>query len=113
MYTKLAGVSFDGRQEVIRTLKEGDILNLIRDKNNVHDVNAVRVETQDGRQVGWSRAEIAQLAGPAMDKDLKYRCTIKQITGEYGVTNLGVNVFLEPDDMIKAASMAEQNTDKL
>lgn len=39
-YTKVVGVSFDGRQRLIRQTRVGESLSLVRDPNNQYDRNA-------------------------------------------------------------------------
>ena len=59
LYTKLAGVSFDGRQEVARGLSVGAPLSLVREPSNPHDAHAVAVYTPDGVQIGYIRHQLA------------------------------------------------------
>lgn len=65
-FTNLAGVSHnnpDGssRQEIIAGLKPGDYLKIHHDENNSYDKNALRVLTEDGRQIGFIPAYLAEI----------------------------------------------------
>ena len=57
-YTKLAGVTYDGRQTIIRNLYRTGALDvgteviLQREPNNPYDSFAVAVLTQDGQSIG-------------------------------------------------------------
>lgn len=54
--TKVAGVTFEGRQEVVARVREGDWLPLLADPDNAYDPNAVGVwlpEQGGMRQVGY------------------------------------------------------------
>jgi hypothetical protein len=51
---KVAGVSHDGRQEVIRKyLLDGDPLFFAREPENVYDPNAIQVRLANGLQIGY------------------------------------------------------------
>lgn len=50
---KVVGVTFDGKQEVLKTLQEGDILELQPEPTNKYDPNAVAVALPDGTSVGY------------------------------------------------------------
>lgn len=92
-YSKLVGVTFDKRQDVIPTLHDGEELTLVREPNNPFDTNAIRVLTKDGRDVGHIRKEIAAEISPIMDKGESYRCTVTSVTGG-GEHSYGVNILM-------------------
>ncbi|GAX82980.1 hypothetical protein CEUSTIGMA_g10407.t1 [Chlamydomonas eustigma] len=50
---KLAGVTFDGRQENVKDLSPGQPVMLLREPWNPYDSEAVRVETLSGQQLGY------------------------------------------------------------
>jgi len=97
LYTKVVGVTFDGRQEAIAALRPGDPLQLVREPGNEHDPHAVRVLAPDGRQLGYLRAPLAGRLSPSIDAGARYRATVLTVTGG-GDRSLGVNIFLERDD---------------
>ena len=51
--TKVVGVSFEGRQEVVAKLQMGDRIWLEREPFNPYDVNAIRVTRNNGEQIGY------------------------------------------------------------
>lgn len=89
-FSTVAGVTFEGRQEYVKKCRLGQELELIRDKMNVHDRNAIAVYAGDN-QVGYIKKEIAAKMAPKMDSGTKYRCFVENITGqEYN--NYGINI---------------------
>lgn len=58
--TKVVGVTFDGRQNVIRRLRIGEMLELEREPDNPHDPNAVKVIRKTGEQIGYLNRELAK-----------------------------------------------------
>ena len=50
---RVAGVSFEGRQEAVAALGAGDSLLLEREPLNPHDANAVHVATLNGQSIGY------------------------------------------------------------
>lgn len=55
---RIVGVSF--HQDAVSTLSEGQRLRLVRDENNAHDPNAIRVETENGATLGHVPADLAR-----------------------------------------------------
>ncbi|MBQ1249625.1 MAG: single-stranded-DNA-specific exonuclease RecJ, partial [Selenomonadales bacterium] len=92
-YSKLVGVTFEGRQDVIPTLVAGQELVMRRESDNPYDANAIRVWTQDGRDVGHIRKEIAADIAPLMDEGVDYRCIVTAVTGG-GDRSYGVNIVV-------------------
>ncbi len=92
-YSKLVGVTFDNRQEVIPTLDIGEELVILREPENPYDTNAIRILTQDGRDVGHIRREIAAHIAPLIDAGTKYRCIVTAVTGG-GDHSYGVNIIM-------------------
>ncbi len=97
LYTKLVGVTFEGRQAVLATVRPGDRLHLIREPANPHDPHAIRVTTEDGRMLGYLSAQLAGRLAPSLDARARYRATASALTGG-GNRTLGLNVYLERED---------------
>ncbi len=97
LYTKVVGVTFDGRQAVVAGAREGDPLRLRREPGNPHDPHAILVMTEDGRAVGYLRAQLAGRLAPSIDMGARYRATVARITGG-GDHTLGMNIYLERAD---------------
>jgi len=95
-YSKVAGVIYEGRQEHLKNLIEGQYLILIRETDNPHDRYAVRIDAlikSVVHNIGFIQSKgtlnidlwIAIKAG----KDIKAR--VKKITG-LSEGNLGCNI---------------------
>ena len=100
-HTKLAGVSFEGRQDTIAGLSLGSELALERQPNNEHDPNAIAV-CFGTLQLGYISRGIAKHLAPRMDAGARYRARIESLTGG-GERHRGVNVYVWRD---AAASVA-------
>ena len=76
----LAGFRYAEAAEVWPYLATGDALDLVREPENPHDANAVRVEWR-GRKLGYvPRAENAALAW-AMDRGEALRARVSRLAG--------------------------------
>lgn len=93
-YTKVVGVTFENRQEVVRRLKEGDTLYLVREYDNPYDPNAVRVENKYGQQVGYLNARLARHFAPLLEQREQYRVLVSSVTGG-DERNFGVNIVIQ------------------
>lgn len=90
--TRVVGVTFEGRQEVISKLHENDLLWLEREPENRFDANAVRVVRNCGEQVGYLNKYLAQNIAPFMDMiGYPLRAKVLYLTGSsFGGFSLGV-----------------------
>jgi single-stranded-DNA-specific exonuclease len=93
--SKLVGVSFDGRQDVIAGLDVGSALELERQPANDKDPNAIAVR-YGNLQVGYIRRQIAAHLAPLIDAGARYRARILSLTGG-GERHRGVNIVVERD----------------
>ena len=92
-YTKIKGISIDGRQELVKQLSEDTPVFLERDPGNPHDKNAIKVVTQRGDHLGFLSRQMALVLAPLMDAGEEYSASISTITG--GIDkNFGVNLFI-------------------
>lgn len=105
-HTKVVGVTHtnrDGtnRQNVVRRLRAGQPLLLIRDPKNRHDRNAIMICTSGGffsssKQVGFLSAELAAEYAPFLDAGGQMQAEVTEVTGGGGWLwwrkNYGVNV---------------------
>lgn len=77
--TKVAGVTFEGRQDAIKSAKRAEVLDmharfkLRREPDNEYDHNAVAVDA-DGAPIGFLPRDIAAQVAPVMDAGGKTRC---------------------------------------
>ncbi|MCD8199432.1 MAG: DEAD/DEAH box helicase, partial [Coriobacteriaceae bacterium] len=79
--TKVVGVTFENRQDVIETLEAGEELQLVREPENEFDENAIAVRRRDGTQLGYLNRQLAERLAPVMDAGVAYDAAISAITG--------------------------------
>lgn len=91
IYTKVSGVNYGNRQEIINKLTYSDMLTLEREFDNVHDKNAVAVISRCGK-IGYIPKEQAKLVAKAIDSGETYKCNIEAIT--HYTTFLGLDLKL-------------------
>jgi len=96
-HTKVAGVTFEGRQETVQALRPGDALMLRREPDNPHDPHAVKVVTASGTQIGYLSARVASRLAPSIDSGTRYAAAVSQITGG-GERSYGVNIYVHRHD---------------
>lgn len=93
-YTKIVGVTKNSRQEIIKKMcYSGQRLQLVREKNNACDFNAVMVLCGN-TQIGYLSKDIAQKIAPLMDKGQEFECIVQKVTGG-GNNFYGVNIKIE------------------
>jgi hypothetical protein len=95
-FTKVAGVSFEGRQRVVARCSLGERLVLVRDPDNRFDKGAIKVMRSNGEQLGFIPADVSRSGDSSglafrMDRGETYQCRISDLTGGNGKT-LGVNI---------------------
>lgn len=70
--TSLAGVTFENRQVLLKSVVEGEPVKLVREPNNIHDHNAIRVRLFKDRfgrnDLGYINKEMAKQIAPLLDK---------------------------------------------
>src|SRR5580692_2833793 len=96
-HTKLAGVSFEGRQDVIAGLHAGAPLELRRQADNPHDSNAVAVHYGQ-LQLGFFNKRLAAHIAPLIDAGARYGARVASLTGGSSTGEFkhrGVNVVIE------------------
>jgi len=103
--TKVAGVTYEGRQDLIVQLSTSDPCRLVPEPTNPYDENAIAVHVAHGGEVwhiGFVPREIAaQIAGHLEGESLM--CKIAEITGGFEFDNgdvapLGVRLRIELPD---------------
>lgn len=65
--TRVAGVTYDARQSVIARLNIGEEILLKREPTNPYDINAIRVDCQNGTQIGYLNRHLAETLAPFFD----------------------------------------------
>ncbi|HYZ16360.1 MAG TPA: HIRAN domain-containing protein, partial [Candidatus Acidoferrum sp.] len=99
--TKVVGVSFEGRQDVVAGVVPGAALDLRRDPSNAYDPNAIGV-WYGALQLGFLKREIAARIAPNIDAGERYRADVTAITGG-GTKAFGINIYVTRE---RAASRA-------
>ncbi len=97
-HTKLAGVTFEGRQEVLERLEPGAPLRLVRQPENEYDANACALFDPRGEQVGFLNRRLAAVLAPAIDAGVTYDVEVTDVTGGEAGRSLGVNVLVSRRD---------------
>lgn len=114
--TSVAGVTFEGRQELIGQVIPGDTVLLRREEDNPYDSNAVRVERRSGVVLGYLPAKLAaEVAATISELGGSHKASVIRVQGgtpdlpnrgitiqfappEY--TNIGIEViFIRPGDI--------------
>ncbi len=94
-FSKVVGVTFEGRQDVIGGLAPGVPLELRREPDNAYDPNAIAVFYGE-LQIGYLRKQIARRLAENIDGGQRYRAEIASVTGG-GTRSSGVNVHIKRD----------------
>jgi len=89
-FTKLVGVTFDNRQDLLSQVSDGDAVELHREQENPHDPFAVAVYWQ-GEHLGYLKSRLARSLAPALEQGACYNAYITQITGR-SKNSLGANL---------------------
>lgn len=114
-YTKLAGVTHDGRQTIIRNLyRTGELdtgteLILQREPNNPYDSFAVAVLTPNGQNIGYLPKDTARQVSININSGMTYRAYVSAVTGGDVGYAYGVNLRIEYEEV--RASNYSTNTD--
>jgi single-stranded-DNA-specific exonuclease len=90
--TKVVGVTFEGRQDVVGGVREGAALELRRDPGNAYDPNAIGVWF-GALQLGFLKREIALRVAPNIDGGERYTAEVTAVTGG-GTRSVGINVYV-------------------
>ena len=91
-FTKIVGVSFEGRQDLVAGLMPGDALQLIRERENPYDRNAIGVRFGT-LALGFIRREIAKRLAPNIDGGDRYDARVASVTGG-GDRHVGINMHV-------------------
>ena len=90
--TKIVGVTFEGRQDLLAGMEPGQELELVRQPANAFDPNAIAVHY--GRlQLGFLKKGLAARIAPIIDSGERYRAEVKHVTGG-GTRSVGVNIWI-------------------
>ena len=90
--TKVVGVSFEGRQDIVAGLRVGERVELRRHPENPHDTNAIGV-WYGALQLGFLKRPIAARIAPNVDDGERYTAEVTAITGG-GTRSFGINIYV-------------------
>ncbi|PKQ10008.1 MAG: single-stranded-DNA-specific exonuclease RecJ, partial [Actinobacteria bacterium HGW-Actinobacteria-9] len=93
-HTKLAGVTFEGRQDVVARLAPGTPLRAARQPENPYDPAAIALFDTRGEQVGFFNRRLAAVLAPLMDAGIEYDVEVTEVTGGDEGRSQGVNVLV-------------------
>lgn len=97
-HSKLVGVSFEGRQEIIAKLKGDEVLRFRREPENLYDSNATAVDVSlDGewQAIGYIAKDNNSELSMVLDKGKSATIKLSEITGDGENKHFGVNVYIE------------------
>jgi single-stranded-DNA-specific exonuclease len=90
--TKVVGVSFEGRQDVVASLRTRETVELRRHPDNEFDANAIGVWFGT-LQLGFLKAAIAARVAPNIDAGERYAAEVTAVTGG-GARSFGINIYV-------------------
>lgn len=112
-YTKIVGVSFEGRQNLIKDLKTGEEVFLQRQPENIHDKNAIAIQDANGVQLGFLKAKLSKDLSRYIDKGVEYTATITSVTGlDTDDNHIGVNLIVERKHKTNETDETSSRTNK-
>lgn len=106
-HTKLAGVTFEGRQDTIAGLHVDSELELRREPANPHDAHAIAVFF-GALQLGYISRNVAKHVAPVIDSGERYRARVESLTGGGEGKHRGVNVLIWRDAHVSTAQRAQR-----
>ena len=94
--TKIAGVTFEGRQKYVAKEDVGDRLYLRREKDNKYDPNAIAVySAKQKKQLGYVPATVAKSLATVMDSGTSLKVVVTsvgQASGGYGPIGVAMQI---------------------
>lgn len=103
----IAGVTFEGRQQILARLTQGETVYLVREPSNQYDRNAIRITRGNGEVLGYvPKTTAASLASGLEQYGKPVEGTISAIVGDISAGNyLGARVrFIPPAPIMPDAS---------
>lgn len=77
---QVVGITLPQRKKFVSNLKVGDTLEILRESQNEFDFRAIRVNDNDGNQVGYFAKDCSCIYASKMDMGFKYYITLKEKT---------------------------------
>lgn len=107
---KVVGVTFEGRQEIIKQLNKDDIITIRREPTNKFDTNAIAVWSEKG-QVGYIGKDYASILAPMMDAGTKFEATIAELD-EYKNTHY-IHILINEVDIFDTGNIYADYNDHI
>ncbi len=79
-FTKVVGVTFAKRQEVIRGIEDGESVRIEREPENPNDPKALAVYYGD-HHIGYLNAELAKILAPELEEGKEYEAYVTRVIG--------------------------------
>ncbi|RDY24591.1 hypothetical protein CHF27_002825 [Romboutsia maritimum] len=90
--TKIVSTESDERQELIRKLRKGDILTLLREAANQQNPNAILLLNNERKCIGYLSKDVAKSLAPLIDKKIKYEGIVYELNYSGGILDLIVRL---------------------
>lgn len=95
IYSKVRGVTFEGRQDIIRrSVRPGMRLEAIREPQNPHGSTAIGLWAGK-EQIGHLGHDLAVQLAPQMDAGQPITVTVTELTGNGPGESIGVNIVID------------------
>jgi single-stranded-DNA-specific exonuclease len=104
--TKVVGVSFEGRQDIVEAMRPGEAVELRRDAANAFDPSAIGV-WYGNLQLGFLKRPIAARIAPNVDAGVRYTAEVTAVTGG-GSRSTGLNIYVTRERAAAARPVRER-----
>lgn len=94
---KVAGVTFEGRQEIIALVRDGDDILLVPEPDNAFDRNAVKVLWQE-RHIGYLPKDTAAEVAPMLNGHSAAGWVMRCTGGTENFPTMGLDIEFEMED---------------
>lgn len=94
-FIPVVGLSFVPDKSVFNAISENMTVNLVRERDNSYDKNAILVTHKDGRALGHIAADWAMVYAPKLDAGIRYEARITQIKTKVIIIGVKRNNFDE------------------
>lgn len=94
IYSKISGVTMGANRQLYASrCYKGQELELVREKTNPYDSNAIAIYAGNN-QLGYVKRDLAETLAKELDKGNTFKCTVEEVTGGSD-KNYGVNIKLQ------------------
>jgi len=85
--TNVVGVTYEGRQDILKTQNIGTPVRLIREPHNEYDSNAIKIVLENGLSIGYINKDLASKIAPIIDDSNYLNGVDGEISSIYQVKN--------------------------